>query len=360
MPSMQGTESTSAPGNLIDCLVNQTLITRVSSSSLASITATLADLESLIKLSYERYTYTMNDADGTNPDKDATITPDDMRRLRRAAVPWLVKVVAGEWAVTHENEDAGGDQEEVMERAANLMAHMSGRSGSGAMTRTWYFPAPPGDINNSNIAVRIHEPGVVGDDIGFKTWGAAPMLAKKIAQTNLIPNLHTHDLLELGTGTGLVGLLCAKLGARSVTLSDYHPNVLATVSRNVQENAFSAPLVTVSKLDWRDINSPSSLPGGTYDVLVGSDLLYEIEHGRLLPRVVERFLARGARRDTGAGAFHFMAPLRRTHWEEVRVFEEEMTRHGFVSVCTEESEREEEEGGVMAYRYWEWRRGCEV
>lgn len=164
--------------------------------------------------------------------------------------------------------------------------------------------------------------------------------------------------MELGTGTGLVGLVCAKLGARSITLTDYHPSVLATVARNVQENALSISQVTVAKLDWREVDS--ALLSDPYDVLIGSDLLYELEHARLLPRVVERFLVRGADRTSGAGVFHFMVPLRRTHWEEVEVFEEEMQRGGFVSMCTEESEREEEEGGeVMRYRYWEWRR-CEV
>lgn len=120
------------PTDQIDRLVNQILTTRVSSSSLAFITATLNTLESLIELSYQRYTYAVDDDnEGSHRKEMMVVTPDDMQRLQKAAVPWLVKVVVGEWETEQANEDNedDGKKEDVMEWAANLMAHMSGRSG---------------------------------------------------------------------------------------------------------------------------------------------------------------------------------------------------------------------------------------
>lgn len=49
---------------------------------------------------------------------------------------------------------------------------------AGSLTRSWHFPFldPNGDL--AQLIIKLHEPSYIGNDIGFKTWGAAPLLAK--------------------------------------------------------------------------------------------------------------------------------------------------------------------------------------
>lgn len=49
---------------------------------------------------------------------------------------------------------------------------------AGAITRTWHIAYLDPNGVRDEIAIQLHEPSYVGNDIGFKTWGAAPLLAK--------------------------------------------------------------------------------------------------------------------------------------------------------------------------------------
>ena len=60
-----------------------------------------------------------------------------------------------------------------------------------------------------------------GDRTGFGVWGSALVLAKLLEdEPALRKRLAGAAVAELGSGSGLVGLSCAALGARSVTLTD--------------------------------------------------------------------------------------------------------------------------------------------
>ena len=93
-------------------------------------------------------------------------------------------------------------------------------------------------------------------------------------------------LLELGCGLGLVATAAVRAGF-DVLATDYYEDALRFAELNVERNAGRAPLVR--HLDWRAL--PDDLP--TFDVIVASDILYELQHAGL----VSAILARALRRD---------------------------------------------------------------
>lgn len=82
-------------------------------------------------------------------------------------------------------------------------------------------------------------------------------------------------ILEVGCGIGLTSLLLNHLNA-DVTATDYHPEVETFLLENTQLNRDS--IIPFVRTDWAD--PVTTL--GEYDLIIGSDLLYEDEHVELL------------------------------------------------------------------------------
>jgi methylase of polypeptide subunit release factors len=135
----------------------------------------------------------------------------------------------------------------------------------------------------------------VEDSLGTRTWGAAPLLASIILRRHLSSQMEicttredetegrrTMKVLELGAGTGLVGLAMAEFiknagGSKAeVHLTDYHPDVLKNLQGNVEENRWtlmgSEALVSVhvSALDWSHPGSSNGDLDGKIDILIAA------------------------------------------------------------------------------------------
>lgn len=117
-------------------------------------------------------------------------------------------------------------------------------------------------------------------------WPAARGLARFLAGRGR-PRLQGRRLLEVGCGLALPGLTAAAFGA-SVTLSDGHPEVPYFLERNLRLN--DMPPVRYCQADW-SASAPEGTPLGEFDLVVGSDVLYERSHPELLADFVERHLA---------------------------------------------------------------------
>ena len=78
-------------------------------------------------------------------------------------------------------------------------------------------------------------------------------------------------MLELGCGTALASIACAKLGAASVIATDANPEVLSLAERNIERNDASGTAKT-APLQWglMDAFEYESVA----DVIIGSDLTY--------------------------------------------------------------------------------------
>jgi predicted nicotinamide N-methyase len=112
-------------------------------------------------------------------------------------------------------------------------------------------------------------------------WPAAEGLASYLLQKNW--PLRGQRVLEIGCGLGFPSLLCARLGAQVETM-DHHPGVASLLARNCQRNQLKALTFHLTSFQ----NAKTRL--GTYDLIIGSDILYEPE---LYPQL-ENFIQRHA------------------------------------------------------------------
>ena len=94
-------------------------------------------------------------------------------------------------------------------------------------------------------------------------------------------NYHDKRILEVGCGIGLASLLLNHLHA-DITATDFHPAVEGFLDKNVLLNDDGKIPFVLS--DWREINTEL----GLFDLILGSDLLYEDEHALLLAAFMER------------------------------------------------------------------------
>jgi predicted nicotinamide N-methyase len=91
--------------------------------------------------------------------------------------------------------------------------------------------------------------------------------------------------LELGCGLGLAGIVALSAGLR-VTFSDFDPPALLFAAHNALLNGFRA--FETAHLDWH--NPPEDLQ---VQVLLGSDLVYEMEQVEPLVHCITKLLAPG-------------------------------------------------------------------
>ncbi len=116
-------------------------------------------------------------------------------------------------------------------------------------------------------------------------WPAAEALA-------IYLNDHPHiirnkSVLELGCGLGYPALVATHLGAK-VLASDFHPDVEEYFLRNCRHSSL---VCDYQRLNWRE----DKRDVGLYDVVMGSDVLYESKHAHEVARGLIRFLKPGGK-----------------------------------------------------------------
>ena len=122
-------------------------------------------------------------------------------------------------------------------------------------------------------------------------WNAALILrdAFQTRSSRSTFSLEKKSVLELGSGTGLLGLSLAMAGAH-VTLSDLPDNVKLT-NVNVQKNTESLRgKAEAIVLHWNDLKTFNVLSERTYDMVVVSDCIYDPTVANLLFNAIEHVL----------------------------------------------------------------------
>jgi predicted nicotinamide N-methyase len=115
-------------------------------------------------------------------------------------------------------------------------------------------------------------------------WPAARVLGEAVGR--LGRDVAGKRLLELGCGLAIPSLVAVKLGA-VVTATDFHPEVPILLRRNLALNGLAE--LEYVRVDWQ-----SALPDlGTYDYVIGSDVLYEKNHASRVSALIERYLCQG-------------------------------------------------------------------
>jgi predicted nicotinamide N-methyase len=88
------------------------------------------------------------------------------------------------------------------------------------------------------------------DQTGQIVWPSARLLAHFVAARLRHAALAGEDVLELGAGCGLTGLVATHFAPRSVTLTDNEPEVLAILSLNAARHAARGVDCRCADLDW--------------------------------------------------------------------------------------------------------------
>mmetsp|Transcript_95424 Transcript_95424/g.169406 ORF Transcript_95424/g.169406 Transcript_95424/m.169406 type:complete len:334 (-) Transcript_95424:73-1074(-) len=121
-------------------------------------------------------------------------------------------------------------------------------------------------------------------------WHGARAMIQLISTDSL--KLRGLHVLELGAGLGVVGMACAKAGAKTVLLTDYDDDLLSACNRSIHLNALDS-VVSTARLDWDDLvaGSPTGLATEyVYDAVVGADIIYDARHSSSVLGSVARLI----------------------------------------------------------------------
>ncbi len=126
----------------------------------------------------------------------------------------------------------------------------------------------------------FHDPEGIAEALGISSatwplfgimWPSSLVLAHFVCNYDI----GSKRVLEIGCGTALSSLLLNKQQV-DITATDYHPEAQSFLNRNSKLNGDAN--IPFERTGWADNND--SL--GCFDLIIGSDLLYEDEHVALL------------------------------------------------------------------------------
>jgi len=155
----------------------------------------------------------------------------------------------------------------------------------------WTAPGAP--------TLRIHQPPSEETfSSGFQVWPASAVLAGYLIKKDLLSGAR---ILEIGAGTGAMGLACAAAGAKRVVLTerimnDSQPSrrYLDLLEQNAAENADAMPgaEIVVDEFDFeREDLVEKVLRHGPFDLVIGSEMMYERKTHPQLARALATFHA---------------------------------------------------------------------
>jgi hypothetical protein len=218
---------------------------------------------------------------------------------------WLVSVIASPLSWLSEEE-----QETIRDTASERISERCGRSARGEMQRVFRIPvarskphlsaspvSSPGssgantpalqeEEDDKAVEITLNEPALTADNLGLKTWASSYLLSKRLATLELPV---VSRALELGAGTGLVGLAAAATLGTEVLLTDL-PEIVPNLKRNIETNRHLGVEVRAEVLDWRDMPDPLPKQEDTFELVMAADPLYSSEHPKLLVDMVKVWL----------------------------------------------------------------------
>eukprot|EP00455_Lapot_gusevi_P011822 TRINITY_DN1552_c0_g1_i1.p1 TRINITY_DN1552_c0_g1~~TRINITY_DN1552_c0_g1_i1.p1 ORF type:complete len:223 (+),score=31.94 TRINITY_DN1552_c0_g1_i1:113-781(+) len=114
--------------------------------------------------------------------------------------------------------------------------------------------------------------------IGGAVWPVARILCQHLQDPAYPENFwNGKKVIELGSGTGICGIVCALLGA-NVTLTDIGKHI-DLLKQNVQENAGdAAERIQVFEYPWGKERAELGWLDASYDFILGSDIIYDANY----------------------------------------------------------------------------------
>lgn len=165
--------------------------------------------------------------------------------------------------------------------------------------RTFSVPLRSGKTVDINIA----EPDLRADNLNLTTWTSSFILASQLHRLDVRFDKDGHiPILELGAGTGLVGLTAAVLWQQRTILTDL-PVIVPGLITNVHLNAAAIKNASADArcglLDWKEAEMLELKTGERYHadkkkahMILAADTIYDEEHPELLSNAILTWLAR--------------------------------------------------------------------
>ncbi|KAM5475404.1 Protein-lysine N-methyltransferase rrg1 [Microsporum audouinii] len=195
--------------------------------------------------------------------------------------------------------DSDSSRESIWDAASARLCERAGRNAMPSMSREFTIP-----LNTvSEFLITLHEPSLTSDNLGNKTWVSSYLLSKRLHTLHssaLVPSSGDQNIplrsLELGAGTGLVGISFAAIwgAATTVHLTDLPPivpNLTHNVSLNNDLISETGSSITTGVLDWSLQFGISLHSADKYDVVLVADPLYSPDHPRWLAQAIEVHLS---------------------------------------------------------------------
>ena len=193
----------------------------------------------------------------------------------------------------------------------------------------------PTSVTDSSISIQIAVPDIKAENLPLSTWTASVVLAGQLHKfdfalpttRHLVQSESSIAVLELGAGTGLVGLSAACLWKTTAILTDLAP-IVPGLDTNIALNKdlieTSGGYVRSGVLDW---SRPKSLSVASGDmdtariipsskkarVILAADTIYDSDHPELLTSVIFEWLERSA-----DARVCICYPLRVAYLDEIR------------------------------------------
>ncbi|EIE25645.1 hypothetical protein COCSUDRAFT_64760 [Coccomyxa subellipsoidea C-169] len=176
-----------------------------------------------------------------------------------ALVPFRVSGAAADQSLEHRMFQIGGHTIRVRQNPAGSGAHHHIRAQQDAQSRQ------DGEKEESKEEL---------DNVGLVVWQSAFVLAEFLVSHAPMGDWRDVRTVDLGTGTGVVGMVLALAGAE-VTLTDL-PHVTWLARENVAANCDS-PLIRAQVVDYAWGDDVTALPACP-DLITGADIVYQEEH----------------------------------------------------------------------------------
>ncbi|KZV74041.1 hypothetical protein PENSPDRAFT_648246 [Peniophora sp. CONT] len=226
---------------------------------------------------------------------------------RSYAVRWLTGLASRADVFLYPPTPLSEDEEEqrsaTLDDAAALLSALvsadSEASDDEGLLREFKFASPGGPV--SVLLTDLPLQSSDHTSVGLQSWASSIVFGERLCATPAAFGLDAPTrVLELGAGTGLLALTAAYLFARhdgkdqgTIVATDFHPDVLANLERNVAAN-FSETLedaVAVRKLDWSAPDWSIAPLDQPFDVLLAADVVYEPAHASWIRNCVMHALS---------------------------------------------------------------------
>lgn len=132
------------------------------------------------------------------------------------------------------------------------------------------FADPDGDAERAGISSSL-----------WSLFGQVWPSGRVLAEAMCVFDVQGKRILEIGCGLGLSSLVLQRRRA-DVVASDHHPLAESFLAHNAALN--DLPTLAYRNLPWADADATL----GHFDMIIGSDVLYERGHAELLAGIVRR------------------------------------------------------------------------